>query len=81
MMPSGGFLTRRDVLSQCGMGMGALALAGLFRRTSQADDASPSFQTPLAPKQPHFPARAKRIVVSRGNGATNTTLRIGRVVA
>ncbi|MFO1076240.1 MAG: DUF1501 domain-containing protein [Planctomycetota bacterium] len=44
--------TRRQFLSGCGLGLGNLALASLLR-----DDADP-----LAPKRPHFPARARRVV-------------------
>jgi hypothetical protein len=58
------FLTRRDFLSRCGMGMGALSLAALF---GEAGGVNPSalaagFSNPLGPKKPHFPAKAKRVV-------------------
>jgi len=56
-------LTRRELLCRSGMGMGALTLAGLF---GEAHGASPGatghFESPLTPKQPHFPARAKRVI-------------------
>ncbi|MDB6059696.1 MAG: hypothetical protein JWO95_3540 [Verrucomicrobiales bacterium] len=58
------FLTRRQFLRRCGMGMGALSLAGLLGETgilvpsAHAVDAS----NPLAPKLPHFPGKAKRVV-------------------
>ena len=58
------FLTRRDFLSKCGMGMGALSLAALFGETglfAPSAQAAPSVN-PLSPKAPHFPARAKRVV-------------------
>src|SRR3954449_11268870 len=63
-------LTRRDFLSRCGMGMGALGLAGLFgnfRLLNQAQ-ASESYVSPLAIKQPQFPARAKRVIHIFANG-------------
>lgn len=50
-------LTRRQVLQRCGMGMGWLALQSLGV-SSQA--AVP--QSPLAPRAPHFPAKAKRVI-------------------
>src|SRR4051794_14720431 len=63
-------LTRRDFLSRCGMGMGALGLAGLFgnfRLLNQAQ-ASESYVSPLAIKQPQFPAKAKRVIHIFANG-------------
>ncbi len=48
-------ISRRDWLARTGCGFGALALAGLS--TAQAASANP-----LAPKVPHFPARAKRVI-------------------
>src|SRR5690349_15228882 len=65
------FLTRRELLSRGGMGMGVLGLAGvlagegLLARPAQA---SATDVSPLAPKQPHFPARAKRVVHLFMNG-------------
>src|SRR5262245_29715454 len=65
------FLTRRDFLSRCGMGMGALGLASFFggveALTTNAR-AEGSFVSPLAPKAPHFPAKAKRIIHIFANG-------------
>src|SRR6476469_9655123 len=56
--------TRRDFLSKCGMGMGAVSLAALF---GEAALLTPSAQAagsinPLFNKAPHFPAKAKRVV-------------------
>ena len=50
--------TRRTALKQLGCGFGYLALAGLAAQ-QKARAAAPN---PLAPKAPHFPARAKRII-------------------
>jgi hypothetical protein len=51
--------SRRSLLKRSGMGLGALGLAGLL-----ADDAGPSrlHAAGLAPRQPHFPGRAKRVI-------------------
>jgi len=55
-------VTRRYFLSQCGIGLGKIALAGLLtdvlRGTARAEMSSAS----LAPRQPHFPAKAKRVI-------------------
>ena len=50
--------TRRTALKQLGCGFGYLALAGLAAQ-QKARAAAPN---PLAPKAPHFPPRAKRII-------------------
>jgi Protein of unknown function (DUF1501) len=54
-------VTRRHFLRDCGVGLGKVALAGLLtdllRPAAQAAAADP-----LAPKQPHFPAKAKRVI-------------------
>ena len=57
------FLTRRDFLSRCGMGMGALSLAGILGETGLLTPAhAADAVNPLAPKAPHFPAKAKRVI-------------------
>ncbi|MDQ3621441.1 MAG: DUF1501 domain-containing protein [Verrucomicrobiota bacterium] len=50
-------LSRREMLRRVSCGFGMLALAGLCREAAAAD--SPG---PLAPKLPHFAARAKRVI-------------------
>jgi Protein of unknown function (DUF1501) len=52
-------LNRRQLLRRVGAGFGSLALAALL-----ADEASatPTPADPLAPRAPHFPARAKRVI-------------------
>src|SRR5437879_11804408 len=56
--PLGGLpVTRRQALQRAACGFGYLALAGLASRASAAN------ANPLAPKQPQFTARAKRIVL------------------
>ncbi len=56
--------TRRDLLTKTGTGLGMLALAGIL-----ADDAgaAPALD-PLAPKAPHFKAKAKHVVHLFMNG-------------
>jgi len=53
--------TRRHFFNQCGVGVGAIALSHLMTDSTRATyfDAD---SNPLAPKPPHFPARAKRII-------------------
>ena len=52
--------TRRHFFGQCGVGLGAAALASLFNEGRAADDGA--LTNPLAPKKPHFPAKAKSVV-------------------
>ncbi len=53
-------ITRRWFFQQCGVGLGAIALGTLFRENGWASPVSPT--NPLAPKQPHFPAKARRVI-------------------
>ncbi len=62
-------LTRRGFLRRCGMGMGALGLAGLFGNLGLLNSAkAESYVSPLMPKQPQFPAKAKRVIHIFCNG-------------
>jgi hypothetical protein len=56
--------SRRDLLRLSGAGFGHLALAGLLGQEAQAAAkvAGAERDQPLAPKEPHFPARAKRVI-------------------
>jgi hypothetical protein len=63
------FLTRRDFLRRTGMGMGMLGLSGLLQDQLFAD--APKLESPLAPKQPHFPAKAKRVIHIFANGGAS----------
>src|SRR3954466_11277371 len=49
-------ITRRWFLKECGVGLGAIALADLLRAQPPVADA------PGSPNQPHFAAKAKRVV-------------------
>ena len=57
-------LTRRDWLKQSSAGFGYLALAGMSSLGSNGALSAEieSAANPLAPKQPHFPATAKRVI-------------------
>ncbi len=60
------FLTRRELLERCGMGIGAIALSQLLERPAFAGDKG--YANPLAPKRPPFPARVKRVIHLFMNG-------------
>ena len=49
-------LPRRQFLNTCGMGFGALALTHLLNRDTHAATG------PMAPREPHFPAKAKNVI-------------------
>src|SRR5712691_1364052 len=65
------FLTRRDLLRRSGMGFASLGLASLMAAegllTGEAQAATASIN-PLAPRSPHFPAKAKRVIHLFMNG-------------
>src|SRR5437016_12288697 len=59
-------ISRRQLLHRCGMGIGALTLSTLLQDLSFENIARASTlinpTTPLAPRNPPFPARAKRVI-------------------
>src|SRR5579884_1367808 len=56
-------VSRRWFLKECGVGLGAIALQSLFGEYAQAATISSGARTdPLAPRQPHFKARAKNVI-------------------
>jgi Protein of unknown function (DUF1501) len=58
-------VSRRELLKRSGVGFGSLALASLLAEDSQANPSGPLVThdpDPLAPKAPHFFARAKRVI-------------------
>ena len=64
------YSTRRQFFRYCGVGVGAMGLASLlnerlFAAPTPTDD-------PLAPKKPHFPAKAKSIIYLHMAGAPST---------
>ena len=66
--------SRRDMLVRTGMGFGGMGLAACFGINPWAEGASAlnpggmKVTNPLAPKQPHFPAKAKHIIFLFTNG-------------
>src|SRR5438128_9390168 len=65
--PSPHFSSRRDFLRQAGNGFGLLALAGLLQQ-NRTLDAAIDVQNPLAPRQPHFPAKTRSVIWLFMNG-------------
>ena len=59
-------MTRRDCLKTFGTGFGMTAFAGLFGSSMPALGAMDT--NPLAPKAPHFPAKAKHVIFLFLNG-------------
>ncbi len=57
-------LSRRDMLRSTSIGFGALAFSGLCAEQIRAEA-----RGPLSPKQPHFPAKAKRVIFMCMRGA------------
>jgi uncharacterized protein (DUF1501 family) len=54
------YITRRHFFSNCGVGLGKIALASLL--TGRATAESGRTAGPLDPKPPHFPAKAKAVI-------------------
>ena len=54
--------TRRHFFSDCGLGVGKMALAGLLARDAIAAEGPRVITGPLAPKPPHFPGKAKAVI-------------------
>jgi hypothetical protein len=52
-------VSRRWFLKECGVGLGAIALKSLFSNNTLA---APAQVRPLAPKKPHFDAKAKNVI-------------------
>src|SRR6516164_4067907 len=57
-------ITRRHFFQDCGIGVGKIALAGLLTNIfAVRSAAAPSRSAdPLAPRQPHFAPKAKRVI-------------------
>jgi hypothetical protein len=66
-------MTRRDLLTACGTGFGMTAFAQLSARLAAASPVTTGMPSamesnPLAPKAPHFPAKAKHVIFLFLNG-------------
>ena len=70
-LEAGKLVTRRHFFRDCGLGLGSFALASLLKQEGFANpqsnsthrvDRDPQSLNPLAPRQPHFPAKAKRVI-------------------
>ncbi len=57
-LPAASPVARRWFLQQCGIGLGAVAAQSLLA----ADTPTPKPVNPLAPRKPHFAAKAKRVI-------------------
>lgn len=65
--------SRREMLSRSGLGFGAIGLASVLQQTgllqpTVASAAGGVALNPLAPRHPHFPAKAKRVIHLFMNG-------------
>ncbi|HWW01731.1 MAG TPA: DUF1501 domain-containing protein [Candidatus Acidoferrum sp.] len=65
----GRLVTRRWFFRQCGVGLGSIALASLLKPEGAMGGPAPALPRPLAPKQPHFQAKAKRVIYLFMGGA------------
>jgi len=54
------YLSRRWFLRDCGVGLAGIAANSLLASEGRAN--APAPENPLAPRQPHFPAKAKRVI-------------------
>ena len=55
-------IARRHFLRDCGVGLGKMALAGLLTETLAQSSHAGETGNALAPKPPHFPGKAKRVI-------------------
>ncbi len=55
-------ISRRRALQESALGFGFLALADLLAQDARAADIPKPLPDPLAPKKPHHPAKAKRVI-------------------
>jgi hypothetical protein len=69
--------SRRNFLRNAGYGLGGVSLAGAIGNTgfigdAFAGEAAAQYVSPLAPKAPHFPAKAKSVIWLHQEGAPST---------
>jgi hypothetical protein len=64
------YITRRWFFKQCGVGLGSIALTSLLgANKASATPAAPKAVNPLAPRQPHYTGKAKRVIYLFMGGA------------
>jgi uncharacterized protein (DUF1501 family) len=56
------FLTRRWFFRECGVGLGSIALGSMLRDYLSPNAHAAIAGGPMAVKQPHYPAKAKRVI-------------------
>ena len=61
----GGYLSRRDMLTTSGLGIGSLALAQLLQTELPAAEGQ---ARGLQPRDPHFPPQVKSVILMMQNG-------------
>src|SRR5262245_6052020 len=61
-------LTRRQMLRRTGMGFATLGLAQLLGSEGLLSAQNVAATNPLAPRQPHFPGKARRVIHLFMNG-------------
>jgi hypothetical protein len=66
------YRTRRQFFKDCSTGLGTIALASLLNENLFANPATMAAEDPLAPKKPHFPAKAKNVIYLHMAGAPST---------
>lgn len=62
-------LARRWFLKRCGIGLGTIAASSLLHQELMANVATEQSSNPLAPKQPHFAPKVKRVIYMFQAGA------------
>src|SRR5581483_11894323 len=58
----GRYLTRRWFLRECGVGLAGIAAGALLADEAARGAPAAVAANPLAPRQPHYPAKAKRVI-------------------
>jgi len=73
-------ITRREALARTGMGLGWLGAASLLQQEAAAST-GPVVATSMAPRPPHFPARARAVIHIFANGGPSHLDTFDRKVA
>src|SRR5436190_4230897 len=63
------FVTRRWFFRQCGVGLGSIALGSLLGAEHAVGALAQAALSPLAPKEPHYKPKAKRVIYMFMGGA------------